>query len=71
MFYTTFGDKVDFLVAQVAKNPPVMRETWARSLDVEDPLQDGMAPVFLPGEFAWTEESGRLQSIGSKRVRHD
>ena len=55
----------------MAKNPPVMRETWARSLDVEDPLQDGMAPVFLPGEFAWTEESGRLQSIGSKRVRHD
>ena len=28
-------------------------------------------PVFLPGESPWTEESGRLQSIGSQRVGHD
>ena len=28
-------------------------------------------PVFLPGEFPWTEEPGRLQSMGSQRVRHD
>ena len=28
-------------------------------------------PVFLPGEFPWTEEPGRLQSIGLQRVRHD
>ena len=28
-------------------------------------------PVFLPGESPWTEEPGRLQSMGSKRVRHD
>ena len=28
-------------------------------------------PVFLPGEFQWTEEPGRLQSTGSQRVRHD
>ena len=28
-------------------------------------------PVFLPGEFAWTEEPGRLQSLGSQRVGHD
>ena len=30
-----------------------MRETWARSLGWEDPLEGGMAtptPVFLPGE---------------------
>ena len=26
-------------------------------------------PVFLPGESPWTEEPGRLQSIGSQRVR--
>ena len=25
-------------------------------------------PVFLPGEFPWTEEPGRLQSIESQRV---
>ena len=28
-------------------------------------------PVFLPGEFPWTEEPGRLPSIESQRVRHD
>ena len=25
---------------------------------------DNLAPVFLPGESLWTEESGRLQSMG-------
>ena len=28
-------------------------------------------PVLLPGKFPWTEEPGRLQSIGSQRVGHD
>ena len=28
-------------------------------------------PVFLPGEFPWTEEPGRLQSMGLQRVGHD
>ena len=28
-------------------------------------------PVFLPGESPWTEEPGRLQSMGSQRVRHN
>ena len=28
-------------------------------------------PVFLPGESPWTEEPGRLQSMGSQRVGHD
>ena len=30
-------------VAQLVKNPPAMRETWIRSLDWEDPLEEGMA----------------------------
>ena len=30
-----------------------------------------LAPVFLPGESPWIEEAGRLQSMGSQRVRHD
>ena len=39
-------------------------------------LEEGMAthsspPVFLLGECAWTEELGRLQSIGSQRIGHD
>ena len=28
-------------------------------------------PVFLPGEYPWTEEPGGLQSIGPQRVGHD
>ena len=32
-----------FLVAQLAKNPPAMRETWVRSLGWEDPLEKGKA----------------------------
>ena len=29
-------------VAQTAKNPPVLHETWVRSLSQEDPLGEGM-----------------------------
>ena len=31
------------LVVQLVKNPPAMRETWARSLGWEDPLEKGKA----------------------------
>ena len=49
-----------------------MQETWVRSLGWEDPLEEGMVPtpVFLPGESPWTEEPGRLQSIGWQRFGH-
>ena len=33
----------DAPVAQRVKNPPVMQETWVRSLGQEDPLEKGMA----------------------------
>ena len=61
------------LVAQLVKNLPAMRVTWVRSLDWEDPLEEGMATHsrFLPGESPWTEEPGRLPSIGSQRVGHN
>ena len=40
------------LMAQLVKNPPVMWETWVRSLAWEDPLEKEMAtPLLLPGEF--------------------
>ena len=32
-----------FLVAQLVKNPPAMRETWVQSLGWEDPLEKGKA----------------------------
>ena len=31
------------LVAQLVKNPPVVQETWVRSLGGEDPLEKGKA----------------------------
>ena len=38
------------LVAQIVENLPAMKETQVQSLGQEDPLEKGMAPVFLPGE---------------------
>ena len=31
------------LVAQTVKNPPAKQETWVRSLDWKDPMEEGMA----------------------------
>ena len=54
------------LVAQIVKNLPAMRETWVQSLGWEDPLQKGMAThsSILAWTIPWTEEPGRLQSMG-------
>ena len=64
------------LVVLVVKNPPdnakdkrlrldpcVGQILWRRACQA--------TPVFLPGEFPWTEDSGRLQSIGSQRAGQD
>ena len=61
------------LVAQMVKNLPAMGETWVRSLDWEDPLEEGMATrsSILAWRIPWTEEPGRLQSLGSQRVGHN
>ena len=49
-----------------------MQETEVRSLDWEDPLEEGMATYssILAWRISWTEEPGRLQSMGSQRVGH-
>ena len=61
------------LVAQMVQNPPAMRETWVRSLGWEDPLEKGMATHsnILVWRIPWTEEPGRLQSMGSQRVGYN
>ena len=59
------------LVAQTEMNLPAMWETWFQSLGWEDPLEEGMASVFLPGESPWTEEPGGLQYMGSQKVGQD
>ena len=54
------------LVAHMAKNPPLMLETWVRSLPWEDPLEKGMAThsSILAWKIPWTEEPGRLRFPG-------
>ena len=44
-----------------------------QSLGREDPLEEGTAThsSMFPWKIPWTEEPGRLQSMGSQRVRHD
>ena len=48
-----------FLVAQLVKNPPAMRETWVRSLGQEDPLEKGKAThsSILAWRIPWTVQS--------------
>ena len=57
----------------MVKNLPAMRETRDQSLGWEDPLEKGMAThsSVLPWRIPWTEETGRLQSMGLQRVRQD
>ena len=45
-----------FLVAQLVKKPPAMRETWLRSLGWEDPLEKGKATYssILAWRILWT-----------------
>ena len=61
------------LVAQRLKRLHAMQETWVQSLSQEDPLEKETAThsSTLAWKIPWTEEPGRLQSMGSQRVGHD
>ena len=61
------------LVAQLVKNQPAGWETWVPSLGWEDLLEKEMAThsSILAWKIPWTEEPGKLQSMGSQRVKHD
>ena len=58
------------LVAQTVKNLPAIRETWIQSLGCENPLEKGKAiySSILAWRIPWTEESGKLQSMGHKAL---
>ena len=61
-----------FLKAQSVNNLPAMLETRVWFLGWEDPLEKEMAThSILAWRIPWTEETGRLQSMGSLRVGHD
>ena len=62
MLYMFLG----FPGGSVVKNPPAMQETLVQSLGLEDSLEKEMATHFsiLAWRILWTEEPGRLQSMG-------
>ena len=61
------------LVPQMVKNLPAMQETQVQSLRWEDPQEKAMAThsSILAWKIPCTEKPGRLQSMGSQRVRHN
>ena len=61
------------LMAQMAKCLSAMRETWVWTLGWEDALEKEMSihSSTLAWKIPWTEEPGRLQSMGLQRVGHD
>ena len=63
-------------MSQWVKNLLAMQETheiFVQLLGWEDPLEKEMAShsSTLAWKIPWTEEPGRLQSMGSLRVGHD
>ena len=58
------------MVAQLVKNLPTVQETRIQSLGWEDPLEKGMTTgsSILAWRIPWTEETGRLQFMGSEEL---
>ena len=54
----------------MVENHLPMQETQVRTLGQEDPLKKEMAThsSILAWEISWTEEPGRLQSMGSQEL---
>ena len=71
--FTQNGRDLNVIVVQMVKNLPATQETQLQSLGQEDPLEEGMAThsSILAWRIPWTDEPGRLQSLGSQRVGHD
>ena len=69
MFYELW----DFLVAQMVKRLPVMRETVFNPRVRKIPWRRKWqpSPVLLPRKIPWMKEPGGLQSMGSQGVGHD
>ena len=61
------------LEAQTVKRLSIMRETRVQPLGQEDPLEKEMAihSSTVAWKIPWTEELGKLQSMGSQRVGHN
>ena len=55
------------------KNLPAMQETWIQLLGWKNPLEKEMVTHSknLAWKIPWTEEHGRVQSMGSQRIGHN
>ena len=60
-------------MGQTVKRLSTMQETQLQSLGWEDPQEKEIAihSSMIAWKIPWIEEPGRLQSMGSQRVRHD
>ena len=60
-------------MALAVKNPPAVQQMQVQSLGQEDPMKEEIEThsSILVWKIPWAEEPGRLQSMGSQRVRHD
>ena len=60
-------------MAQTVKRLSTMLENPVQSLGWEDPLEKERAihSSTIAWKIPWTEEPGRLQSMGSERIGHD
>ena len=69
------GGRLQFhsMVGQLVKNPPAVQETPVRFLGWGDPLEKATAlhSSILAWKIPRTEEPGRPQSMGSRRVKQD
>ena len=78
LFLDTLSESIDLfvwisLVAQTVKHLPTMQETQVWSLGWEDPLEKETAThsSTLAWKIPWTEDPGRLPSMGSQRAGQD
>ena len=68
---------MDSQVALVVKNPSAnakdIKRCGFQNLGWKDPQEEGMAThSSIPAwRIPWTDKPGRLQSMGSQRVRHN
>ena len=71
--FSFFFNKETRNAVQTVKKVPAMQETLVQSLGQEDALKKEMVAhsSILAWRIPWTEKPGGLQSMGSKRVRHN
>ena len=72
-FMTISMEIKGFPGGSVVKNLPAKQETRVQSLAREDAMEKEIAThsSILAWKIPWTEEPGKRQSMGLKRVRHD